>query len=133
MSFDSEYPISFTAYLQLQMKEVSQEHTWHLLNALVELGYNPQEFLTPEKVYRHWDEFGYGNHFRERVKARAGYINDACAKRCGDTCEPHDKTKGCLLTIEDIHRTLQDGPGQLLEEKRELLSDPEELEMLLSK
>lgn len=125
-----------TIYMKLfsamQLKEVD-EHQYFIKEKFVKLYGRELEDLAYSNVLKHWCEFGYAKNFRERFeKHYLDYVRDICGDTCDFKC-PGIKGGGCVLSIEQIHRILEDGGDMSYADKRELFSNPSELEVLVGK
>ncbi|MEA3429690.1 MAG: hypothetical protein U9R08_00295 [Nanoarchaeota archaeon] len=145
--------IRIGALLALQVSELI-EHAHYLAEELKRLGYKPivlsfnkkkhyttedlkqlkedYVILSPNKITNHWKEYGYAEHFRERVDAHEEKIEEICQKYCKDECP--DIRSGCILETKSIHQILEDYHGGKYEKRRilKLEEGTEELEMLLA-
>ncbi len=117
-------------FLAMQDKEV-KEHEFFIREKYAKITGIELGEINPDNFYMHWSMYGYANHFRERFeKHYQVYIKRICEEHCYYECSGIEHG-GCRLSMAEIHKILEDGPGLPYEEKRELLSEPKELELLL--
>ncbi len=117
-------------FLAMQDREI-KEHEYFIREKYHALKKTEIVELNKDNLYAHWCMYGYANHFRERFeKHYQTYIKKICEEHCHYEC-PGIEHGGCRLSMAEIHKILEDGPGLPCEEKRELLSEPKELELLL--
>ncbi|MFA5141524.1 MAG: hypothetical protein WC471_00965 [Candidatus Woesearchaeota archaeon] len=130
-------PLYDKLFMTIQQKEI-EEHEYFIRAKFVVKYEREITGLTLLGVMNHWTQFGYAEHFRERFDEHyLEYVLDTCYKTCNFKCHgmkrPDKADSGCTLSIEQIHKFLEDGPDMPHSEKRELLSDLSELEILVGK